>query len=83
MTLSGASEEEASLDSRNNKERTQYGGCEQEALSLSLSVYPSICVWSREEESSRVLHLCRKGGGGGLCMDVSAAKSDVINVAVA
>lgn len=43
--------------------------------------HPSVCV--AEAELSRVLHLCRKGGGGRVYMDVSAAKSDVINVVVA
>lgn len=69
VTLRRASEEEASLHSRSGKERKQYvdfniGRCEQEALLPSCSVYhPSVC--GAEEESSRVLHLCRKEGGGG------------------
>lgn len=51
---------------------------EQEAPLPSLSVYPSIhlCV----EESSRVLHLCSRGGG---YVDVRVAPSDVMNVVVA
>lgn len=47
---------------------------------LALCIHPS--VYGAEAESGRVLHLCRKGGGR-VYMDVSAAKSDVINVVVA
>lgn len=47
---------------------------------LALCIHPS--VYGAVAESSGVLHLCRKGGGR-VYMDVSAAKSDVINVVVA
>lgn len=84
MTLRGAVEEEALLHSRNNKEGNQYvdfsiGRCGA-LYPLALCIRASVC--GAEAETSRVLHLCRKGGGR-VYMDVSAAKSDVINVVVA